>query len=200
MKKYVCWKEAINDILKEDIIDYYIIQNNEVKKSAFYFGVSYNVFLKILKFYNIHKNMKDTSFISSEKKRKHNTFNTSKDEEFFYSKLLKIFPKEDIFRQYKDPRYPFNCDFYIKSLDMFIELNFYISHGEHPFDPSNKNDLDLLESWKEKSKKSQFYKNLIETWTIKDPLKQKIAKENNLNYKLIYNKSQMEELFNELDT
>ena len=124
----------------------------------------------------------------------HNTFNTSQPEENFYQSLLQIFPKEDIFRQYKDPRYPFNCDFYIKSRDLFIELNLHFSHGEHPFNRENKNDLNLLEEWENKSKTSQFYSTCIHTWTISDPLKQKIAKENNLNYCICYNEQDMNNL------
>ena len=56
-------------------------------------------------------------------KTKNNLFNTSQPEEMFYNELCKIFDKKDIYRQYKEIRYPFDCDFYIKSLDLFIELN-----------------------------------------------------------------------------
>ena len=56
-------------------------------------------------------------------KKQNHSFNTSSYEDVFYSKLLLIFDSEDIIRQYYDDRYPFNCDFYIKSKDLFIELN-----------------------------------------------------------------------------
>lgn len=128
----------------------------------------------------------------------HNTFNTSQPEENFYQSLLQIFPKEDIFRQYKDPRYPFNCDFYIKSKDLFIELNFHFSHGEHPFNPYDSDDKLILEEWENKSKNSQFYKNCIDVWTKKDPEKQKIAKENNLNYICFYKEQEMLDFLNNL--
>lgn len=117
-------------------------------------------------------------------KRKNNTFNISKPEDEYYKFLLTKYSKEDIFRQYKEERYPFSCDFYIKSLDLFIELNLHWSHGDHPFDKNNKEDLEKLKSWKEKD--SYYYKNAIRVWTEKDIEKQKIAKENNLNYLIIY--------------
>ena len=59
-------------------------------------------------------------------KHKNNTFNTSKFEVNFRNNLIEIFDVTDIFSNYKDElRYPFNCDFYIKSLDIFIELNIH---------------------------------------------------------------------------
>ncbi len=57
-------------------------------------------------------------------KRANGTFNTSKPEDAIYKILLDNFGEEDVIRQYRDEcRYPFNCDFYIRSLDLFIELN-----------------------------------------------------------------------------
>lgn len=89
--------------------------------------------------------------------RQHNTFNTSKAEKITYDYLLTIYPKEDIEIQYdKDPRYPYNCDFYIKSQDLFIELNNHFTHGPHPFNPNNEEDVRLL---KKNGKKKQ--KHLI---------------------------------------
>ena len=40
--------------------------------------------------------------------------------------------------------------------------------------------------WQEKAKTSQFYANAIKTWTERDVEKQRVAKENNLNCKIIY--------------
>ena len=57
-------------------------------------------------------------------KRLNHTFNSSKPEDDYYQALVLEYGADDIERQYnKDPRYPFACDFYIKSLDIFIELN-----------------------------------------------------------------------------
>lgn len=52
-------------------------------------------------------------------------------------------------------------------------------HGSHAFDKQSKEDINLINLWKSKSKPT--YKMAIETWTIRDPKKRKIAKQNNLN-------------------
>lgn len=123
----------------------------------------------------------------NETKKRNNSFNSSKPEINFYNILCESYGKENVLRNYKDKeRYPFYCDFYIKSLDKFIELNLHWTHGSLPY---NKDDLECqkqLEIWQEKAKTSQFYQNAIETWTVRDVEKQKIAKENNLNYEVIY--------------
>lgn len=132
-------------------------------------------------------------------KKEHNTFNTSKPEDLFYEELKKLFTSDDIIRQHKDNiRYPFNCDFYIKSLDMFIELNLTWTHGFHPFNAKNEYDVQQLLVWKERSAKSNFYKNAIYVWTISDPLKIETAYKNKLNYILLYNKLQIDEFLNKL--
>lgn len=120
-----------------------------------------------------------------EAKRKNNTLNTSKQEDLCFEKLLTKFSANDIERNYnRDKRYPFMCDFYIKSLDLFIELNFHWTHGFHLFDKNNAEDLKLVEKWKLKNTK--YYNNAIATWTIRDIAKYNIAKENNLKYLVFY--------------
>lgn len=119
-------------------------------------------------------------------KKRNKSFHTSSDEDIFYKSLLTIFNQEDVFRQYKDDRYPFACDFYIKSIDTFIELNLHWTHGFHLFNKDNIEDITKLNIWKQKAIKSNFYKSAIKVWTIKDPLKQKTAKDNNLNYFVAY--------------
>lgn len=119
-------------------------------------------------------------------KRKNGTFNYSKPEEELYQQLILQYGEEDIIRNYKDERYPFYCDFYIKSQDKFIELNRHWTHGGHPFDINNIKDLKKVASWQEKAKNSEYMQYAIINWTIRDPLKLKTAKENNLNYEVIW--------------
>lgn len=118
-------------------------------------------------------------------KRKNGTFNTSKPEQKIKRLLEECFP--DTKCQYESELYPFNCDFYIPCLDLYIEYQGFWSHGKHPFDPESEKDLEKLKIWKEKSKTSKFYKNAIETWTVRDPLKRKIAKQNNLKWSEFFN-------------
>lgn len=131
-------------------------------------------------------------------KKKNNTLNSSKIEKYFIEKLKPVY-QDDIFYQYRqDKRYPFNCDFYIKSLDLFIELNLHWTHGKHRFNPNNEEDLKQLEIWEEKSKKSNFYVNAIKNWSIRDVEKFETAEKNNLNYKVFYLEQDVYKFIDEL--
>ena len=121
-----------------------------------------------------------------ETKRKHHTFNTSKIEEQFYTYLCTKYSIDNINRQYKTNEYPFCCDFYIKPLNLYIEIQGYWAHGSHPFDSNNLNDLWKLDTWKEKSKNNVQYEKAINIWTVKDVLKRGTAQINNLNYLEIF--------------
>ena len=116
----------------------------------------------------------------NETKKINGTFNTSKIEEQAYMLLCEKFSQDDVIRQYKSEQYPFNCDFYIKSKDLYIECNFSWTHGGHWFDPTNKDDIKRLELMK--SKHSKYYDNAIETWTVRDTKKRETALKNQLNY------------------
>lgn len=125
---------------------------------------------------------------------KNKSFNSSKPEEEAYDILCQKYGKENIIRQYKEDRYPFYCDFYIISQDKFIELNLHWTHGGFPWDKNNPICKQQLQKWEEKAKNSQFYKNAIEIWTVRDVEKFLYAKENNLNYITIYSKEEMANL------
>lgn len=111
----------------------------------------------------------------------------SKSEDSFYKMLLIIFEKDDIIRQYYDKdRYPFNCDFYIKSKDLFIECNYTWLHEDHPFDKNNTDDLIKLNYKLEKSKKSKYHAYAVKVWTEIDPLKLTTFRKNKLNFMIVY--------------
>lgn len=132
----------------------------------------------------------------NESLRKNNSFNRSNMENNLYYYLLNYF-KEDIKRNYSDSvRYPFKCDFYIPSKDLFVELNAHWTHGNTPYDSNDVYCQNKLKNWQEKAKTSKFYKNAIYTWTDLDVRKAEIAKKNNLNYIVIYNKKLSELLEN----
>ena len=121
-----------------------------------------------------------------ETKKRNNSFNSSKPEDNYYIHLIDVYGEDDVVRQYRDDRYPYACDFYVKSKDLFIELNFNWTHGGHPFDSQNEADIKKLTIWEKKAAKSEFYKNAIYTWTKLDVKKQLVAKENKLNYIVYY--------------
>ena len=117
-------------------------------------------------------------------KKKNGTFNISKPEIRVYEFLCKHYGKDDVEHQYKSDVYPFNCDFYIKSLDLYIECNFSWTHGGHWFDSSNKEDLDKVQKWRDKGTK--FYLNAVQTWTVRDVKKKEYAKKNKLKYVVLW--------------
>ena len=119
---------------------------------------------------------------------KNGTLSSSTPENESY-KLLKE-KYSDVIHHYKDKnRYPFNCDFYIPSLDLFIECQYGMFHSKRPY-VGNEIDLNEIEILNEKSQKrkqktgklTSRYDSLIYTWSIADPLKRNIAKQNNLNF------------------
>jgi transposase len=132
-------------------------------------------------------------------KRENNTFSTSMQEDKFYEQLLQIFNQEDICRQYNSERYPFNCDFYIRPLDLFIELNLFSSHGKEPFNAAKESHQKRLKQLHERlALGKEMYKDMIEVWTIRDPLKFKVAAENKLNYVVLYNNKEIEKYLTQL--
>ena len=101
--------------------------------------------------------------------------------------------------EYISNEYPYACDFYLKEYDIYVELNNYWMHGTHMFDKNNKDDLIILNTWKEKAKISKGYKSAIHIWTKYDIEKYNIAKKNKLNYVVLYNKDEILQFFEELE-
>lgn len=110
------------------------------------------------------------------------TLSTSMPEEWLYRKLCSYFGSGDIVRQYSDSRYPFACDFYVVSRDMFIELNGSWTHGPHWYDENSLFDCDVAMSMRDKAKAQPFYVTACEVWTESDVEKRRIARDNDLNY------------------
>jgi len=117
-------------------------------------------------------------------KKANGTEGKSVQEDVIYELLKLIYP--DIVRWHYDDRYPFNCDFYVPSNDLFIEYQGSQYHHCHRYDPNDPNDIKELERIKSNinkhdAKESQWSK-IIEIWTINDPLKYTYIKNNNLNF------------------
>jgi len=160
-----------------------------------HYGVEYPMQSKEVQAkYNFNE-IKEKAF---ETKKRNGTTNTSKIQQWFISELKKIYGEEDILVEYKEERYPYHCDAYIKSLDIFIELNIYFTHGGHKFDANAEVDKAKLDIWKAKSVSSQFFKNAIEVWTITDPAKIKCAEDNNLKYLTFYTEQEIRDFIKNL--
>ena len=129
-----------------------------------------------LKNKEIWKKSQDNRQISSKSKLENNFLN--------YLKLK--YESDDIITQYKSKEYPYYCDFYIKSINLYIEIQGHWTHNDHPFDINNLNDQLIMDIWRTKSLSDKYYKNALNTWTIKDVEKRNTAIQNNLNYLEIF--------------
>lgn len=133
-------------------------------------------------------------------KKLNGTYAVSNLEDSFYERLLDYFDNTEIYRQYFDiNKYPFNCDFYIKPLDTYIELHGNWTHGYCPYNPEDAWCQQQLKNWEEKAISSDYYKNAIYTWTDLDVRKAQTAQQNNLRYLALYNINDIEDFFNILD-
>lgn len=109
---------------------------------------------------------------------------SSKYERKFLSKLEEEFGSENVIYQHFDSEiYPYSCDFYIKSLDLWLELNGWWHHGNHPFFGS-EDDIKTLSDVK--LKYPNQYASFEKVWTKSDVLKFDTAKRNKINYLAIY--------------
>jgi hypothetical protein len=83
---------------------------------------------------------------------------------------------ETVERQHKSVEYPFACDFYIPSENLYIELQGFYSHRLDKIGSfyNSKEQKGLVLILKGKNKKS--YDNYLNVWTITDPIKREVAK------------------------
>lgn len=108
----------------------------------------------------------------------------------FYNMLVEIFDTSYILKEYKSEKYPWFCDFYIKSKNLYVEYNFHWTHGPHPFDSTSKQDIELFNIYAARLKAGKSsYAQVIHTWCIDDRNKLKSALKNKLNYVTVYGNS-----------
>lgn len=125
-----------------------------------------------------------------ETKRENHTANSSGPEDILYGLLCERFGEGDVETQYWSDAYPHGCDFYVKSRDMYIELNGDWSHGDHWYDSSSDSDMAVLEKWKIANNNPDLirvngktrYEGAYDTWTRADVKKRQDAADGMLNY------------------
>ena len=150
--------------------------------------------------YNTEKAQEKMRSKESQEKRfaslmQHHTISTSHPEKELCLYMKEKFP--DVCTQHVDrARYPWHCDFYIPSLDLFLELNGHWTHNTHPYDPYNIEDQKKAEEWK--SKHTPYYDNAVKTWTVLDVKKRETAKKNNLYYKEVWTLEEGKKLIDSL--
>lgn len=124
-------------------------------------------------------------------KKKNNTFNSSFLEDYLYKTLVYIYGEDNVIRQYQNEKYAniytnrlFNCDFYIKPLELYIELQGSTAHGLAPFVNEEKSKQSLEYISKDKRFGFEYYLNT-------DVNKRSSAKRNKLKYiELFFNKAE----------
>lgn len=152
----------------------------------------------MLERYGVDNPMQHSKFVKAnwDSKKRNGTCPSSQPENKMYSILLDRFGKDDVFRNYnEDERYPFACDFYIKSLDLFIEFNGIWFHGKHWFDENDPEDLKIVNFWQSRCDDGHMaYGQAIKIWTCDDPMKRQTALDNNLNY-LVFWKNDLSDFY-----
>ena len=138
------------------------------------------------------------SEVIKEKSRKTNlerygVENTSKPEKDILVLLQEKFP--DVVYQYRSELYPFDCDFYIPSLNLYVEFQGHWTHGSKPFEGTEE-DLAEFGKWKQKALTSKFYQTAIYVWTELDVKKRQLARKNELNWIEFFNMDQFNEWYN----
>lgn len=121
------------------------------------------------------------------KRKQNGTFATSDTEVILHSLLVDAFGENDVVRQYSDrERYPFSCDFYIPSRDLFIELNGTWTHGGRWYEGSGA-DQQQVDKWKKKD--TAYFDNALHNWMVRDVAKREMARTHNLNYVVFWDGS-----------
>lgn len=106
---------------------------------------------------------------------------TSVPEDILYMMLCARFGRGDVIRQYNSYWYPFACDFYIKSRDLYIELNAFWMHGGRWF--SDETGSETLAKWRDRLGDGvSRYEDAVRTWTVRDRDKRDQAATSGLNY------------------
>ena len=142
-------------------------------------------FSKTQQFKDCVSNQQTSIQIKQYKTKKENkSFNSSKIE----NELEKYFIENGInyISQYRSDMYPYACDFYFPDSNYYVEIQGSWTHGFHPFDCNNIDDINVLNEWENKSKKSAFYKKAIYVWTEHDVKKRNTARNNGLKYLEIF--------------
>ena len=117
-------------------------------------------------------------------------YNSSADEEYYWDLIKEKWPdaeKSVTLEDFRNPdnNRPWQCDYYVPSEKMIIQINKNWKHGRRPYnpeDPSCQEDVKWL-----KSEKGDYYDKVLYTWTELEPLKRQVAKELGYKYVEIFN-------------
>lgn len=121
----------------------------------------------------------DTFRVMVEGMRERGSLRFTGAEDSLYQKLVAVFGDADVFRQYGSSVYPYPCDFYVQSRDMYIELNGFATHNNHWFGSCSTDEACVLAAQRVGTSVCQYGDR---TWTVKDVEKRACATRASLNY------------------
>lgn len=96
-------------------------------------------------------------------------------EDEMYEHLKKTYP--DIIRNYKSKEYPWECTFYIPSIDLYIENRCSWEHGGHPYSTKRYDEI-LFDNIYE----SEQYEDALYVWSELDKEQREYATGHKLNW------------------
>lgn len=112
--------------------------------------------------------------------------NMTPSENLVFMVLRDHFGTDDIVPQYSDDRYPYKCDFYVKSQDMFIEVNAFTGHYTRFYDKDDEECQQQLKKWLTQAKHKSLCLTYIDEWVGSDVEKIKTALDNGINYTVFW--------------
>lgn len=196
------YQRAYKKVEHTKILKYGDKNYNNRKKAQNTCLIKYNnkTFLGSKNHLELYKNpefIKENQLKKYDTRKRNHTFNTSKYEELLFNKLKSKFT-DAIHHYSSDQRYPFECDFYVPSKDLFIELHFSQFHQGKPFDTNSKQDwikllcleLNATRINKLENNRKNQYENMIYTWTNLDVKKLETFKKKKLNHKIFYTETE----------
>ena len=169
-------------------------RNKAKQKCLEKYGVEY--FLQSKKYKDLYKDKdwyKQIRTKIDNTKRNNKSFTNSKEETEIYEILKTKFL--DVKRQYKNDLYPYSCDFYIPSIDTYIEYQGYWMHGKEPY-IGTEEQQDIIKKWKEKG--TSQYLRAVKYWSEDDVKKRNDAKVNNIKLLEFFNRDQFKKWFNKI--
>ena len=112
---------------------------------------------------------------------------SSRTERLLFERLSFQFGADDVAYQFHDDaRYPFICDFYIRSLDMFVELNAFFTHGGHWFDAMSEVDVAEVDRCLNNMCDHPLYASKLYVWCYDDVRKRECACDRHLRYAVFW--------------
>lgn len=117
---------------------------------------------------------------ATEKENRKDRLCRSVAEQKMFDTIVQYYP-DVIYDVMVDQRYPYYCDFYIPSEDLFIELNAHPSHGSKPISMMSVDEY------------SQYKSDWVDVFARRDVEKYNRAIKEQLNYIRIYPQATLEE-------